>query len=186
MRDFFSPVLILDLWSQMTISGAMIAEGRVIATGEFRRGRNQTYLLAFAATSSTKSIEGDLTLCCRILAETCYRYDGPGQPRGGQPVFPATPACRSRAPPGHGHCVGIARCECATAVDQIRPLLQASASAHVMFSRCCRKLLLTLRRGEPGEKYFFLLYPCRWVISARRHRPAAERNLCAGPRSLQW
>ena len=131
MRDFFSPVLILDLWSQMTISGAMIAEGRVIAAGEFRRGRNQTYLLAFVATSSTKSIEGGLTLCCRIPAETCYQYDGPGQPRGGQPVFPATPACRSRAPPGHDHCVGLARCECATAVDQIRALLQASASTRV-------------------------------------------------------
>lgn len=115
----------------MAISGAMIADGRVIAAGEFRRGRNQTNLLAFAATSSTKSIEGGLTLCCRILAEICYRYDGPGKPRGGQPVFSAMPACRSRAPPGHDHCVGLARRECATAADQARVLLQASAWTHV-------------------------------------------------------
>jgi hypothetical protein len=37
MRDFFSPVLILDLWSQMAISGAMVADGRAIAAGEFKR-----------------------------------------------------------------------------------------------------------------------------------------------------
>ncbi|MDH3840659.1 MAG: hypothetical protein OES78_04325 [Chromatiales bacterium] len=92
----------------MAISGAMIADGRVIAAGEFRRGRDQTYLLAFAATASTKSIEGGLTLCCRILTEICYRYDVPGQPRGGQRVFPQRRLADRERRPGSDHCVGLA------------------------------------------------------------------------------